>query len=166
MQALDSKYTERANRNILTNRISDERKYKWREERGHWAGSLGFWVGALVPSYVHTVTKNWTWFSDWTAITCLQCYPKKVTEKLRASFFTLIKMGLKTFSTSQGSNVYDVYARAGLLTTESQCCVTLSKFISLSDCGEETEVKSGAFWEQMKKKKITGVRNYFRKLYF
>lgn len=75
-------------------------------------------------------------------------------------------MGLKTFSTSQGSNVYDVYARAGLLTTESQCCVTLSKFISLSDCGEETEVKSGAFWEQMKKKKITGVRNYFRKLYF
>ena len=64
----------------------------------------------------------------------------------------LIKIGLKTFPTSQGSNVYDVYATAGLLTTESQRCVTLSKFISLSDCGGETEVKPGAFWEQMEKK--------------
>lgn len=82
---------------------------------------------------------------SFSPMSCFQCYPKKVTEKLKASFFTPIKMGLKTFPTSQGSNEYDVYAKVGLLTIESQVSVTLPMFLSLSDCGRETEVLSGTF---------------------
>lgn len=72
---------------------------------------------------------NWSF----SPISNFQCYPRKGTEKLGASFFTSISMGLDTILISQGSNECDSYAKVGLLMIESQLSVTLFKFISLSD---------------------------------